>query len=57
VFEKTLEGSWDHKEFKESIIKEINPECPLEGLMLKLKQQHFGHMMGRANLLEKTLML
>ena len=40
-----------------SIKKEINPECQLKGLMLKLKQQHFGHMMGRANSLEKTLML
>ena len=41
----------------QSIIKEINPEYSLERLMLKLKLQYFGHMMERANLLEKTLML
>ena len=41
----------------QSILKEINPECSLEGLMLKLTLQHFGHLMGRANSLEKTLML
>ena len=41
----------------QSILKEINPEYPLEGLMLKLKLQYFGHLMGRANSLEKTLML
>ena len=40
-----------------SILKEINPEYSLEGLMLKLKLQYFGHLMGRANSLEKTLML
>ena len=40
-----------------SIIKEISPEYSLEGLMLKLKLQYFGHMMGRTDLLEKTLML
>ena len=40
-----------------SIIKEINPECSLEGLMLKLKLQYFGHLMGRTDSLEKTLML
>ena len=39
------------------ILKEINPECSLEGLMLKLKLQYFGHLMERADLLEKTLML
>ena len=38
----------------QSILKEINPEYSLEGLMLKLKLQYFGHLMGRANLLEKT---
>ena len=41
----------------QSILKEINPEYSLEGLMLKLKLQHFGHMMQRADSLEKTLML
>ena len=41
----------------QSILKEINPEYSLEGLMLKLKLQHFGHLMRRANSLEKTLML
>ena len=39
------------------MLKEINPEYSLEGLMLKLNLQYFGHLMGRANLLEKTLML
>ena len=42
---------------KQSILKEINPEYPLEGLALTLKLQYFGHMMQRANSLEKTLML
>ena len=41
----------------QSVLKEINPEYPLEGLMLKLKLQYFGHLMRRANSLEKTLML
>ena len=41
----------------QSILKEISPGCSLEGLMLKLKLQYFGHLMGRADLLEKTLML
>ena len=41
----------------QSILKEINPEYSLEGLMLKLKFQHFGHLMRRANSLEKTLMM
>ena len=56
VLEKTLESALDCKEIK-SIIKEINPEYSLEGLMLKLKLQFYGHLMWRANLLEKTLML
>ena len=46
----------DSKEIKQ-ILKEISPEYPLEGLMLKLKLQHFGHLMQRADSLEKTLML
>ena len=41
----------------QSILKEISPECSLEGLMLKLKLQYFGHLMGRADSFEKTLML
>ena len=41
----------------QSILEEISPECPLEGLMLKLKLQYLGHLMQRANSLEKTLML
>ena len=41
----------------QSILKEINPECPSEGLMLKLKLQHFGHLMRRADSFKKTLML
>ena len=42
---------------RRSILKEVNPEYSLEGLMLNLKFQYFGHLMGRANSLEKTLML
>ena len=45
------------KEIKPSIIKEIGPECSLEGLMLKLKVQHFDHLMQTTDSLEKTLML
>ena len=45
------------KKSNHSILKEINPEYSLEGLMLKLKVQYFGHLMPRANSLEKTLML
>ena len=48
---------WTAWRSKQSILKEINPEYSLEGLMLKLKLQHFGHLMQRANSLEKTLML
>ena len=47
----------DCKEIKQSILKEINPEYSLEGLMLKLKLHYFGHLMGRTDSLEKTLML
>ena len=54
--EKTLESPLDRKEIK-SISKEINPEYSLEELMLKLKLQYFGHLMRRANTLQKTLML
>ena len=57
VLEKTLESPLDCKEINQSILKEINTEYSLQGLMLKLKLQYFGHLMGRANSLEKTLML
>ena len=55
--EKTLEGALDCKEIHQSILKEISPECSLEGPMLKLKLQYFGHLLGRADSLEKTLIL
>ena len=48
---------WTTKRLNQSILKEISPECSLEGLMLKLKLQYFGHLMGRADSLEKTLIL
>ena len=57
VLEKTLESPLDSNEIQKSIIKEISPEYSLEGLMLKLKLQYFGHLMQRTDLLEKTLML
>ena len=57
VLEKTLESPLDCKETNQYILKEINPGCSLEGLMLKLKLQYFGHLMGRTDSLEKTLML
>ena len=49
--------SWTAKTSNQSILKEISSECSLEGLMLKLKLQHFGHLMQRTDSLEKTLML
>ena len=49
--------SWTARRSNQSILKEISPEYSLEGLMLKLKLQYFGHLMRRADLLEKTLML
>ena len=52
-----LESLLDCKEIQQSILKEINPEYSLEGLMLKLKPQYFGHLMQRSDSLEKTLML
>ena len=57
VLEKTLESPLDCKEIQQSILKEIIPGCSLEGRMLKLKLQYFGHLMQRADSLEKTLML
>ena len=56
VLEKTLEVPWTARRSNQSILKEINPEYLLEGLMLKLKLQSFGHLI-RADLLEKTLIL
>ena len=49
--------SWTARRSNPSTLKEISPECSLEGLMLKLKLQYFGHLMGRMDSLEKTLML
>ena len=48
---------WTARRSNQSTLKEISPGCSLEGLMLKLKLQHFGHLMRRVDLLEKTLML
>ena len=57
VLEKTLESPLDCTEDCKSILKEISPEYSLEGLMLKLKLEYFGHLMPRTDSLEKTLML
>ena len=57
VLEKILESPWRARRSNQSVIQEINPESSLEGLMLKLKLQYFGHLMGRANSLEQILML
>ena len=57
VLEKTLESPLDCKEIQQSILKEISPGISFEGKMLKLKLQYFGHLMGRVDSLEKTLML
>ena len=57
VLEKTLESPLDCKEIQPVILKEISPGCSLEGMMLKLKLQYFGHLMGRVDSLEKSLML
>ena len=57
MLEKTLETLLDYKEIKPVILKEINPEYSLEGLMLKLKLQNTGHLMQRSDSFEKTLML
>ena len=51
------EDSWTVRRSNQSILKEISPECSLEGLMVKMKLQSFGHLMWRANSFEKTLML
>ena len=54
---RLLRVPWTAGRFNQSILKEISPEYSLEGLMLKLKLQYFGHLMGRTDSLEKTLML
>ena len=54
---RLLRVSWTARRSKQSILKEISPGCSLEGLMLKLKRQHFGHLMQRADSFGKTLML
>ena len=57
MLEKTLEGPLDCREINQSILKDISPGISLEGIMLKLKLQYFGHIMRRVDSLEKTLML
>ena len=54
---RLLRVPWTARRSNQSILKEISPGCPLEGMMLKLKLQYFGHLMRRADSLEKTLML
>ena len=54
---RLLRVPWTARRSNQSILKEISPGCSLEGLMLKLKLQYFGHLMQRADSLEKTLML
>ena len=56
-WKRLLRVSWTARRSNQSILKEINPEYPLEGLMLRLKLQYFGHLMRRTDSLEKTLML
>ena len=56
VLEKTLESPLDCKEIKLVILNKISPGCSLEGLMLKLKLQYFGHFMRRADSLDKTML-
>ena len=57
MLEKTLRVPWTARRSNQSILKETSPACSLEGLMLKLKLQYFGHLIQRADSLEKTLML
>ena len=54
---KLLRVPWTARRFNQTILKEISPGCSLEGMMLKLKFQYFGHLMGRVDSLEKTLIL
>ena len=55
--EDSLRVSWTARNLNQSLLKEINPEYSLEGLMLKMKLQYFGHLMQRTDSLEKILML
>ena len=57
VLKKTLRVRWTTRRSNQSILKEISPEYSLERVMLKLKLQYFGYLIGRADSLEKTLML
>ena len=57
VLERLLEVPWTARRSNQSILKEISPGCSVEGLMLKLKIQYFGHLMRRADSFENTLML
>ena len=57
MLEKTFESPWTARRSNQSILKEVSPEYSLEGLMLKLKLQYFGHLMRGADSFEKTLML
>ena len=56
-WQRLLRVPWTARRSNQSILKETNPECSSEGLMLKLKLQYFGHLMQRADSLKKTLML
>ena len=56
-WKRLLRVPWTTRRSNQSILKEMSPECSLEGLMLKLKLQYFGHLMRRTDLLERTLML
>ena len=55
--EKTLEIPWTARQYNQSILKEISPKCSLEGLILKVKLQYFGHLIRRADSFGKTLKL
>ena len=57
LWRRLLRGPWTARRSNQSILKEISPEYSLEGLMLKLKLQYFGHLMPRTDSFEKTLML
>ena len=57
LLRRLLRFPWTVRRLNQSILKEISPGCSLEGLMLKLKLQYFGHLIQRTDLLEKTLML
>ena len=57
VLKKTLESPWTARRSNQSILKEISPGCSLEGLMLRLKLQYFGHLIQRVDSLEKILIL